>query len=181
MFLKQGSKMHNFFINEDNKTKFSEKTKKLSSIVFYNDLGTLLDRSERIQKLCIQISDLLKIDISKNSNTLLYSNADLTTELVREYPSLQGLVGGFYAKLSGLSKEICDAFSSQYELSDQTSNNDLTFVLSISQKIDSVFGFFASDRKVSGSGDPFGIRRMALSIINLLICKKKFKTIYYFQ
>ena len=82
-------------------------------------------------------------------------------------------MGGFYAKLSGLSKEICDAFSSQYELSDQTSKNDLTFVLSISQKIDSVFGFFASDRKVSGSGDPFGIRRMALSIINLLICKKE--------
>ena len=115
--LKARFKDAQFFINEDNKTKFSEKTKKLSSIVFYNDLGTLLDRSERIQKLCIQISDLLKIDISKNSNTLLYSNADLTTELVREYPSLQGLVGGFYAKPS-FKKKFLDAFSSQYELSD---------------------------------------------------------------
>ena len=158
-----------FFIKEDNKTKFSEKVKKLSSIVFYNNLGTLLDRSERIQKLCIHISKLVKLDINKHIDFLAYSNVDLATELVREYPSLQGLVGGFYAKISGFNKEICDAFSSQYEISPDAVKNELALVLSISQKIDSIFGFFALDRKVSGSGDPFGIRRIVLSIIDLLI------------
>ena len=78
------------------KVKFSERLKNYISIVFYNDLGTLLERSERIQKLCLKISKLLKLDISQNINNLLYSNVDLTTELVREYPSLQGQVGGFY-------------------------------------------------------------------------------------
>ena len=114
---------------------------------------------------------MIKLNINENIDNLLYSNVDLTTELVREYPSLQGLVGGFYAKLSGFNEEICKAFSNQYELLKDT-KNDLTFILSVSQKVDSIFGFFASDRKVTGSGDPFGIRRMALSIINLLINKK---------
>ena len=97
-------------MEEDNKVKFSERLKKLSSIVFYNDLGTLLDRSIRIQKLCIKISNLLKLKISQNTNNLIYSNVDLTTELVREYPSLQGQVGGFYARLFGINEESCNAF-----------------------------------------------------------------------
>ena len=170
--LKARFKDAKFFMEEDNKVKFSERLKKLSSIVFYNDLGTLLDRSIRIQKLCIKISNLLKLKISQNTNNLIYSNVDLTTELVREYPSLQGQVGGFYARLFGINEESCNAFSTQYEFSNKNIENDLSFVLSLSQKIDSLFGFFASDRKVSGSGDPFGVRRMALSLINMLLHKK---------
>ena len=169
--LKARFKDATFFVEEDNKIKFSERIKKLSTIVFYNNLGTLLDRSERIQKLCVKISEILKLDISSNINNLKFSNIDLTTELVREYPSLQGKVGGFYSELSGFNEEICNAFSKQYEFSDNIVENDLTFILSLSQKIDSVFGFFALDRKVSGSGDPFGVRRMVLSIINLLLFK----------
>ena len=97
----------------------------------------------------------------------------MTTELVREYPSLQGQVGGFYARLFGINEKCCNAFSTQYEFSKKNIEDDLSFILSLSQKVDSLFGFFASDRKVSGSGDPFGVRRMALSIINTLIDKKK--------
>ena len=171
--LKARFKDAKFFIEEDNKVKLSERLKKLSSIVFYNDLGTLLERSVRIQKLCLKISQLLKLDIRENINNLLYSNVDLTTELVREYPSLQGQVGGFYARLFGINEKCCNAFSTQYEFSKKNIEDDLSFILSLSQKVDSLFGFFASDRKVSGSGDPFGVRRMALSIINMLIEKKK--------
>ena len=115
--LKARFKDAKFFIEEDNKVKLSERLKKLSSIVFYNDLGTLLERSVRIQKLCLKISQLLKLDIRENINNLLYSNVDLTTELVREYPSLQGQVGGFYARLFGINEKCCNAFSTQYEFS----------------------------------------------------------------
>ena len=170
--LKARFKDAQFFIEEDSKTKLSDKAKKLSSIIFYNDLGTLMDRSERIQKLCLRISEIIDLDISNKIDKLKFSNVDLTTELVREYPSLQGYVGGFYAKLNGFDEEVCDAFSSQYEFSSNTIKNELAFVLSVSQKIDSVFGFFASNRKVTGSGDPFGIRRIVLSLINLLIHKE---------
>ena len=100
-----------------------------------------MDRSERIQKLCLRISEIIDLDISNKIDKLKFSNVDLTTELVREYPSLQGYVGGFYAKLNGFDEEVCDAFSSQYEFSSNTIKNELAFVLSVSQKIDSVFGF----------------------------------------
>ena len=108
--LKARFKDAQFFIEEDSKTKLSDKAKKLSSIIFYNDLGTLMDRSERIQKLCLRISEIIDLDISNKIDKLKFSNVDLTTELVREYPSLQGYVGGFYAKLNGFDEEVCDAF-----------------------------------------------------------------------
>ncbi len=159
----------NFFIEEDLKISLSDRLKKLSKMVFYDNLGNLYQRALRIVDLVETTSKNLDLNIEKFKKDLIYSNFDLTTEIVKEYPSLQGLAGGFYAKLSGFSDEIVKAFSNQYKISGTGLQTDLSIALNISQKVDSVFGFFAAQKKISGSGDPFGIRRLTLSLIKILI------------
>ena len=167
--LKARFKDAEFFIEEDKKKSFSQRLENLSSIVFYDNLGTLRERAERIQRLCQILAKLNKISIDENLDNLLFSNVDLSTELVKEYPSLQGYVGGFYANLFGMNRELCDAISSQYKFNFDDKKINLTLILMLSQKFDSFFGFFFSKKKISGSGDPFGVRRTVLSIINVLI------------
>ena len=161
----------NFFIEEDLKISLSDRLKKLSKMVFYDNLGNLYQRALRIVDLVETTSKYLDLNIEKFKKDLIYSNFDLTTEIVKEYPSLQGLAGGFYAKLNGFSDEIVKAFSNQYKISYVGHKIDLSVALSISQKVDSVFGFFATQKKISGSGDPFGIRRLTLSLIKIAIEK----------
>ena len=86
--------------------------------------------------------------------TFLFSNIDLTSEVVKEYPSLQGLTGGFYAKKIGFPKDVQDAFSDQYKISLIRKEVDLSIVLSLAQKTDSIFSFFSSKKRISGSVDP---------------------------
>lgn len=157
-----------FFIDEDLKVSLDERIKKLSSIIFYDNLGNLKDRALRIVDLCEIISIKLNFEIDNFKSELIYSNFDLTTDLVKEYPSLQGLAGGFYSKLFKFNKTVSEAFSNQYK-SIFIEVNMLSVILSVAQKVDSIFGFFLSQKKISGSGDPFGIRRLVLSIIRLMI------------
>ena len=115
------------------------------------------------------ISKFLGFNIEKFKEHLIYSNFDLTTEIVKEYPTLQGKAGAFYSESFDFNFEICRAFSEQYKVILKKKNVDLSVILSISQKLDSIFAFFSSKKKVTGSGDPFGIRRMVISIIRILV------------
>ena len=158
-----------FFLEEDKKNSFESRHKKLSSIIFYDNLGTLFERSERLVDLCQVLADNFDFNLDHFKKYLRYSNVDLTTEIVKEFPSLQGRVGGYYANIEGFKSEINEAFSLQYENSLVFNKLNLTIILAIAQKADSVFGFFLSKKKISGSGDPFGVRRNVLSIIKILI------------
>ena len=159
----------NFFIEEDLKIKPSERIKKLSTMVFYDNLGTLYDRAQRIVKLSEIVSKKLNLNIDRFKKDLIFSNFDLTTEIVKEYPMLQGQAGGYYAKKFGFPDEVVNAFNNQYKISLKTKSADLSVVLSLAQKIDGIFGFISTKKKISGSGDPFGIRRTTISIIKILI------------
>ena len=163
-----------FFLNEDKKKTFQERLDLLNGIIFYENIGTLFDRSLRIKTLIRIISKKVNFKILKNQEDFLqFSNVDLTTEVVKEFPSLQGKVGGYYLSLQGVDKELCMAFSEQYSQNfDQNNNNVLSFIISIAQKIDAVIGFFLSGKKLTGAGDPFGLRRSVLSIIKISIEKK---------
>lgn len=161
-----------FFINEDLKKRLDERMLYLERIVFYKNVGTLFQRAKRIQLLVGKILEKNNKN-HKDVNHLNLSNADLTTDLVKEFPNLQGKVGGYYAKKENLPPELCLAISDQYEYEFGSSySNYLTYILSISQKFDSLFGYFVSYHKLSGAGDPFGIRRSALSIIKICIDKE---------
>ncbi len=163
-----------FFLNEDKKKTFQERLELLNGIIFYENIGTLFDRSLRIKTLIRIISKKVNFKILKNQEDFLqFSNVDLTTEVVKEFPSLQGKVGGYYLSLQGVDKELCMAFSEQYSQNfNQNNNNVLSFIISIAQKIDAVIGFFLSGKKLTGAGDPFGLRRSVLSIIKISIEKK---------
>ncbi len=157
-----------FFIKEDLKIQPDERLKSLSTMVYYENLGNLYERSSRIKKLSEIIAEKLNYKIEKFTNYLIYSNIDLTSEVVKEYPSLQGQAGGFYAKKFGFPKDVQDAFSEQYKISIFRKEVNLTVILSIAQKVDSIFSFFSSKKKITGSGDPFGIRRISISLIKIL-------------
>ena len=163
-----------FFLNEDKKKTFRQRLEILNGIIFYENVGTLYDRSLRIKALTKIISKEINFKILKNQeNFLEFSNIDLTTEVVKEFPSLQGKVGGYYLSLEGIDKKLCMAFSQQYSQNfDKNNNNKLSFIISLAQKIDAIIGFFLSGKKLTGAGDPFGLRRSVLSIIKISIEKK---------
>lgn len=162
-----------FFIDEDLKKKSEERLNLLKDIIFYDKSGNLYQRAKRIDLLVRYILELLGKDFKKYYKYLILSSTDLTTELVKEFPNLQGKVGGYYAKKEKIPEIVHNAFSDQYNYEFSKSyNNYLTYVLSISQKFDSIIGYFISKKKVSGAGDPFGIRRSSLSVIKICIEKK---------
>ena len=158
-----------FFIKEDRKKKLDDRICTLKEIIFFRNAGNLYQRAERIQKIILFISGKVNLDLKKFYKYLILSNVDLTCELVKEFPSLQGKVGGYYASLENFPNEVCDAMYSQYNLDFPKGDNYLSLLMSISQKIDGILGFFISYKKLSGAGDPFGVRRSALSIIKICI------------
>lgn len=161
-----------FFVEEDTKTKLENRLNELKEIIFISGAGNLFQRAERIKLITEKISIILDYKLGELNKYIILSNADLTCELVKEFPNLQGKVGGFYASIENLPKQISHAFFNQYNLEfNDTSNNTLSYILSISQKLDSVVGYFISYKKLSGAGDPFGVRRSVLSIIKLCIDK----------
>ena len=162
-----------FFINEDQKKGLVNRLNQLKEIVFYERTGSLYDRARRIETATKFIYEKLGKKDHQFENHLIYSNTDLATDLVKEFPSLQGKVGGFLAKFENFPKIVYEAFADQYEYEfSESYDNFLTFILSISQKFDSILGYFVNKENVTGSGDPFGIRRSALSIIKICIDKK---------
>lgn len=162
-----------FFIEEDLKIKLEKRLGDLDNITFYENTGTLLDRAKRIESLVKFIYKKHKKNYDDFTDQLILSNSDLTCELVKEFPNLQGMVGGYYASKENMNTIVCRALSDQYEYEFLDSNNNyLSFILSISQKFDAVIGYFISKKKLSGSGDPFGVRRSTLSIIRICIDKK---------
>ena len=162
-----------FFIAEDKKKTLKESLKILKKVIFFTNAGTLHQRALRIKKLNIFISKQINFNIRKFEKFLALSNADLTSELVKEFPGLQGKVGGYYASLEKIPNEVCEAFYNQYNSKfPKKSNNILALIISISQKIDGILAFFISQKRISGAGDPFGLRRSVLSIIKICIDNK---------
>ena len=162
-----------FFLKEDQKITLKKRFSLLKNIIFYKNTGTLYDRAVRINSAIQFVYKKIEKELNFNTDILMLSNADLTSELVNEFPNLQGKVGGFYAYKENLPKEIYLAFSDQYEYEfAKDYKNYLTFILSICQKFDSIVGYFLTKKSLKGTGDPFGIRRATLSIIKICIEKK---------
>ena len=121
-----------FFIKEDRK-KTRRPYRQLKRNYFFRNAGNLYQRAERIQKIILFISGKINVDLKKFKKYLILSNVDLTCELVKEFPSLQGKVGGYYASLENFPNEVCEAISSQYNLDFTRSENYLSVLMSISQ------------------------------------------------
>ena len=165
-----------FFWNKDKTHNLVKKVSELKSMSFFKGLGTYFDKVQRMRKLGGMISDELLISKEKVELSASISKTDLTSDLVREFPELQGIMGGYFSTHQGFDKDISLAITEQYlpiGLSSKTPKKPFSVALSVTDKIDTLVGFFGINEKPTSSKDPFALRRIALGIIRTIIENKK--------
>ncbi len=165
-----------FFWNKDKSQNLVKKVSDLKNMNFFKGLGTYFDKVQRMRKLAATISDELLISKEKVELSATICKTDLISEIVNEFPELQGIMGGYLSQVQGFDKEIVDAVKEQYLPSG--SNSDVSkkpysITLSLADRIDTLIGFFGVNEKPSSSKDPYALRRVAQGIIRILIENKK--------
>ena len=165
----------NFFWKTDTSITIKILNEKLKNVLFYEGLGSLYEKTIRLSKVSKYFSSLFNVDESLAKEASLLSKFDLVSEMVGEFPELQGIMGSYYTKLNGKSKEVSNAIFEQYKpkgISDEMPSTNLGGMLSMIDNIDTLTGFFIINKKPSGSKDPFALRRAGFSIVQILM---KFK------
>ncbi|MFZ0266628.1 glycine--tRNA ligase subunit beta [Caulobacter sp.] len=161
-----------FFWDEDIKVGFEPWLEKLNGVTFHAKLGTMAERVERIVALAREIAPLVGADPEKAAEAARLAKADLTSQMVGEFPELQGLMGGYYARAAGMDPQIADAIRDHYKPQgpgDSVPTAPLSVAVALADKLDTLVGFFAIDEKPTGSKDPFALRRAALGVIRTLL------------
>ena len=165
-----------FFWNKDKSQNLVKKVSELKTMSFFKGLGSYFEKVQRMRKLGGIISDELLISKEKVELSASICKTDLTSELVGEFPELQGLMGGYYSTYQGFDKDISLALTEQYlpiGLNSKVPKKPFSVALSITDKIDTIVGFFGINEKPTSSKDPFALRRIALGIIRILIENRK--------
>ena len=165
-----------FFWNKDKIQNLVKKVSELKTISFFKGLGTYFDKVQRMRKLGGIISDELLISKEKVELSASICKTDLTSDLVGEFPELQGIMGGYFSTHQGFDKDISLAITEQYlpiGLDSKTLKKPFSVALSVTDKIDTLVGFFGINEKPTSSKDPFALRRIALSIIRIIVENKK--------
>ncbi|MCG8506280.1 MAG: glycine--tRNA ligase subunit beta [Sphingomonadales bacterium] len=163
-----------FFWDQDLKTKLEDRLPALGEIVFHEKLGTVAERVERIEKLAIHIAKeyIPDADVEQVRRAAKLSKADLVTEMVGEFPELQGLMGSYYAAAQGEAPEVAQAICEHYAPKgpdDACPTVPVSVAVALAEKLDTLVGFFAIDERPTGSKDPFALRRAALGVIRLIV------------
>lgn len=145
---------------------------KAQNIVFHEKLGTQGERVERIARLAREIAPLVGADPDKAERAAKLAKADLVTEMVGEFPELQGLMGKYYALAQGEDAAIAAAIEDHYKPvgpSDRVPNDPVAIAVALADKLDILVGFWAIDEKPTGSKDPYALRRAALGVIRIVL------------
>ncbi len=161
-----------FFWDEDVKVGFEPWLEKLDGVTFHAKLGTMAQRVERIVALAGEIAPLVGADVEKTKEAARLAKADLASQMVGEFPELQGIMGGYYARAFGLDGEIADAVRDHYKPqgpSDAVPTAPVSVAVALADKLDTLVGFFAIDEKPTGSKDPYALRRAALGVIRIIL------------
>jgi glycyl-tRNA synthetase beta chain len=161
-----------FFYDTDLKTKLEDRLPKFERIVFHEKLGTQAMRIERIEALAAEIAPLVGADLAKAKRAAHLAKADLLTEVVGEFPELQGLMGKYYALAQGEDASVAVASEEHYKPqgpNDRVPTDPVSVAVALADKIDTLVGFWAIDEKPTGSKDPYALRRAALGVIRLII------------
>ena len=161
-----------FFWDEDQKVGFDAWNDKLKGVTFHAKLGTLAERVDRIAALAREIAPLVGADADQAEQAARLSKADLASGMVSEFPELQGIMGGYYARLAGYPDAVADAVRDHYKPQgpgDSVPTAPVTVAVAIAEKLDTLVGFFAIDEKPTGSRDPYALRRAALGVIRLVL------------
>jgi glycyl-tRNA synthetase beta chain len=147
-------------------------TAQLSNVTFHNKLGTQAARIDRIAALAREIAPVVGADADLAEQAARVAKADLSSEMVYEFPELQGLMGRYYAEAAGLPQEVanaCEAHYSPLGPSDEVPSEPVSVAVALADKLDTLTGFWAIDEKPTGSKDPFALRRAALGVIRLVL------------
>ena len=160
-----------FFYETDLKTKLEDRLPKFEQIVFHEKLGTQAERIARIERLAAEIAPLVGADVEKARRAARLAKADLLTEVVGEFPEVQGLMGKYYAQAAGEDASVAAAIEEHYKPQgpgDRVPVDPVSIAVALADKIDILTGFWAIDEKPTGSKDPFALRRAALGVIRLV-------------
>jgi glycyl-tRNA synthetase beta chain len=161
-----------FFYQTDLKTKLEDRLPSFNNIIFHEKLGTQGERIKRIERLAGELAPLVGADAKKAKRAAQLCKADLLTEMVGEFPELQGTMGKYYAQEQGEDEAVAHAITDHYRPKgpdDLVPSDPVSIAVALADKLDTLVGFWAVGEKPTGSKDPYALRRAALGIIRLLI------------
>ncbi len=164
-----------FFYETDLKTKLEARLPKFENIVFHEKLGTQAERIARIERLAAEIAPLVGADVEKTKRAARLAKADVLTEVVGEFPEVQGLMGKYYALAQGEDVSVAAAIEDHYKPqgpNDRVPTQPASVAVALADKLDLLFGFWAINQRPKGSGDPYALRRAALGVINIILTNK---------
>ncbi|MBK9615045.1 MAG: glycine--tRNA ligase subunit beta [Uliginosibacterium sp.] len=161
-----------FFFDQDRKKSLESRLPGLAKVVYHNKLGTQGERVERVRAIAKAIAAKLGVDAQAADMAAKLAKADLLTDMVGEFPELQGIMGGYYAKHDGLGELVADAVEDHYKprfAGDALPRNPVGVVAALADKLETLVGMFGIGQVPTGDKDPFALRRHALGVIRMLI------------
>ena len=161
-----------FFWNKNKSQNLVKQISKLKSINYFKGLGNYYDKVQRIRKLSSLISDELLISKEKIEIASSICKVDLLSDLVGEFPELQGVLGGYFAEEQGFDKEVCTAVTEHYlptGLESKIPKKPYSIALSLSDKLDTLVGFFGLNLKPTSSKDPYALRRLSIGLLKMIL------------
>ena len=161
-----------FFYANDKAKSLEEMAEKLSTIAFKEELGSIGDKVERVAALARELAPKVGADADLAERAAKLAKADLVSEMVYEFPELQGVMGRYYAIEAGEDAKIADAIRDHYKPqgpSDEVPSEPVSIAVALADKLDTLVGFWAIDEKPTGSKDPFALRRAALGVVRLVL------------
>ncbi|HEY1752101.1 MAG TPA: glycine--tRNA ligase subunit beta [Caulobacteraceae bacterium] len=161
-----------FFWNEDRRAGFEPWLARLKGVTFHARLGTMAERVARLEAVAEALAAHVGADPKRAREAARLAKADLASAMVGEFPELQGVMGGYYAREAGLPGPVAEAIAEQYKPagpSDDVPDTPLSMALALADKLDTMVGFFAVGEKPTGSRDPYGLRRAALGLIRIVL------------
>jgi len=164
-----------FFWNQDRKTTLESRAVSLSNIVFQNRLGTMADKAHRVEQVAEQIAETLQANAALAKHAAILAKADLLTEMVGEFPTLQGIMGRYYALADGEPPEVAAAIEEHYlpkQSGGELPETSTGQILALADKIDTLTGIFSIGLIPTGDKDPYALRRAALGMLRILIEKE---------
>ena len=161
-----------FFFETDKKTKLADRIPKLASVVYHNKLGSQGERVTRVRALATTIAEGIGADAALADRAALLAKADLVTDMVGEFPELQGIMGRYYALNDGESPVVADAIAEHYQprfAGDALPASDVALAVALADKLETLAGLFSIDQVPTGDKDPFALRRHALGVLRMMI------------
>jgi glycyl-tRNA synthetase beta chain len=160
-----------FFYDQDRKTRLADRVERLAAVVYHNKLGSQLERVQRIRKLAGAIAEKLHADVAHTERAAWLAKADLVSDMVGEFPELQGVMGQYYALHDGEDAAVARAIEAHYHprfANDSLPEDNVGAAVALADKLDTLVGIYGVGLVPSGDRDPFGLRRQALGVLRIL-------------